>query len=95
MEVKPIRGNVLVRRSSSDEVRRPSGLIVLQTEKPAEGEVVAVGEGALMFDGSVAQLIVEVGDKVLFKRGAGLEVKVDDSDCLIMSESEILAVIVQ
>lgn len=93
MEVKPIRGNVLVRRSSSDEVRRPSGLIVLQTEKPAEGTVVAVGEGALMFDGSVAKLIVEVGSKVLFKRGAGLEVKVDDADCLIMSESEILAVI--
>lgn len=93
MEVKPIRGNVLVKRSSADEFKRPSGIIVLQSEKPAEGEVLAVGEGALMFDGSVAKLIVEVGNKVLFKKGAGLEIKVNDEDCLIMSESEILAIV--
>lgn len=93
MEVKPIRGNVLVRRSSSDEVKRPSGLIVLQTEKPAEGEVLAVGGGALMFDGTVAELVVQVGDTVLFKRGAGAEIKIDDTDCLLMSESDILAIV--
>lgn len=93
MEVKPIRGNVLVKRSSADEVKRPSGIIVLQSEKPAEGVVVAVGEGALMFDGSVAKLVVGVGDKVLLKKGAGYEVKVNDEDCLLLSESDILAIV--
>lgn len=93
MEVKPIRGNVLVKRSSADEVRRPSGLIVLQSEKPAEGTVVAVGEGALMFDGTVAKLVVEIGNTVLFKKGSGFEVKVNDEDCLLMSESDILAIV--
>ncbi len=93
MEVKPIRGNVLVKRSSADEVRRPSGLIVLQSEKPAEGVVVAVGEGALMFDGTVAALVVKVDDVVLFKKGVGFEVKVNDEDHLLMSESDILATI--
>ncbi len=93
MEVKPIRGNILVKRSSSDEFRRPSGLIVLQTEKPAEGVVLGVGAGALMFDGTVAELVVQVGDVVLFKKGSGYEVKVDDADCLLMSESDVLAVL--
>ncbi len=93
MEVKPIRGNVLVKRSEGGEVKRPSGLIVLQSEKPAEGEVLAVGDGALMFDGTVAKLIVEVGNTVLFKKGAGYEIKVDDNDCLLLSESDILAIV--
>ncbi len=93
MEVNPIRGNVLVKRSSSDEVRRPSGLIVLQSEKPAEGVVKAVGAGALMFDGTVAALVVQVGETVLFKKGSGFEVKVNDEDCLLMSESDILAIV--
>jgi len=93
MEVKPIRGNVLVKRTASDEETRPSGLIIVKSEKPSTGEVLAVGDGALMFDGTVAPLVVQVGNTVLFKKGAGYEVKVDDADCLLLSESDILAVV--
>ena len=92
MEVKPIRGNVLVKRTSG-ETKSAGGLILVQMEKPAEGEVVAVGDGALMFDGNVAKLVVKPGDTVLFKKGAGYEVKVGEDDCLLLSEGDILATI--
>lgn len=92
MEVKPIRGNILVKRTSG-EVKSPGGLILVQNEKPAEGEVLAVGDGALMFNGTVVPLVVEVGNTVLFKKGAGYELKVNDNDCLLLNESDILAIV--
>lgn len=92
MEVKPIRGNILVRLAAG-ETKSPGGLIMVQTEKPPEGEVMAVGDGVLTLDGTAVPLIVKVGDKVFFKRGSGYEIKLGDQPHLIMSETDVLAVV--
>lgn len=91
MEVLPLRGNVLVKRSN-EEIKKGS-LVIVQTEKPAEGVVVAVGSGTINFNGEAIPMILKQGDCVLFHKGAGHEVKLDDGDYLILNESEILAIL--
>lgn len=94
MAFKPLHDRVLVRRVESDE-KTKGGLIIPDTakEKPAEGEVVAVGEGLRDDDGKRVKLDVKKGDRILFGKWSGTEVQLDGEDLLIMKESDILGVI--
>ena len=94
-KIRPLRDKVVVKRIEEEEEKTPGGIIIPDTakEKPQMGEVVAVGKGKVLQDGKVIPLEVKVGDKVLFAKYAGTEVKIDGEEYLIMSEDEILAVI--
>ena len=94
MGFRPLHDRVLVRRIEADE-KTAGGIIIPETakEKPQEGEIVSVGSGAKAEDGKVTPLDVKAGDRVLFGKWSGTEVKVDGEDLLIMKESDILGVI--
>ncbi len=91
---KPLHDRVLVRRLES-ETRSSGGIIIPDTakEKPMEGEVIAVGSGARGEDGALHRLDVQPGDRILFGKWSGTEVKIDGEELLIMKESDILGVI--
>jgi len=93
MGFRPLHDRVLVRRIESD-TKTAGGVIIPDTaqEKPSEGEIVAVGAGHKADDGSVTALDVKAGDKVLFGKWSGTEVKIDGEDLLIMKESDILGI---
>ena len=94
MSIRPLHDRVLVRRE--EEETKTAGGIVLPgsaAEKPSRGEVIAVGTGKITDSGDVRPLDVKAGDKVIFGQYAGNTVKVDGEELLIMSESEILAVV--
>ena len=94
VNVKPLGDRVLVQPIEEQEVKK-GGIIIPDTakEKPQEGEVVAVGEGKYREDGSRQSLDVKAGDRVLFGKYSGSEVKLDDQEFLIMREDEILGII--
>ena len=94
MKFRPLHDRVLVRRLEQD-TKTAGGIIIPDTakEKPSEGEIIAVGNGALKEDGGVRALDVKVGDKVLFGKWGGTEVKIDGEELLIMKESDIMGVI--
>ena len=94
MAFKPLHDRVLVKRIASDE-KTKGGLIIPDTakEKPQEGEVVAVGEGTRDEDGDRIPLDVKPGDKILFGKWSGTEVKVGGEDLIIMKESDILGIL--
>ena len=94
MALRPLHDRVLVRRVEAEE-KTAGGIIIPDTakEKPQEGEIVSVGSGAKADDGKVTPLDVKAGDRVLFGKWSGTEVKVDGEDLLIMKESDILGVI--
>ena len=94
MGFRPLHDRVLVRRVEAEE-KTAGGIIIPDSakEKPAEGEIVAIGTGARADDGKVTPLDVAVGDRVLFGKWSGTEVKVDGEDLLIMKESDILGII--
>lgn len=94
MNVRPLHDRVLVRRLESEE-KTAGGIIIPDTakEKPMEGEILAVGTGHKADDGKVTPLDVKVGDKVLFTKWAGTEVKIDGEELMIMKESDILAIV--
>ena len=91
MAFKPLHDRVLVKRIASDE-KTKGGLIIPDTakEKPAEGEVVAVGEGARKDSGELIAPSVKAGDRILFGKWSGTEVTIDGVEMLIMKESDIL-----
>jgi chaperonin GroES len=91
---RPLHDRVVVRRVESEE-KTKGGIIIPDTakEKPAEGEIIAVGPGARDEAGKVVALDVKVGDRVLFGKWSGTEVKLDGVDLLIMKESDIMGVI--
>ena len=94
MNIRPLHDRVIVRRL--EEERMSAGGIVIPdsaTEKPAEGEVLAVGNGKQLDTGEVRSLDVKVGDKVLFGKYSGSEVKVGGEDLLVMREEDIMGVI--
>ncbi|MBX2831560.1 MAG: co-chaperone GroES [Rhodospirillales bacterium] len=93
MKFRPLHDRVLVRRVESD-TKTAGGIIIPDTakEKPQEGEIVAVGSGARKEDGSIVALDVKAGDKVLFGKWSGTEVKVDGEELLIMKESDIMGI---
>ena len=94
MAFKPLHDRVLVRRVQSDD-KTKGGLIIPDSakEKPAEGEIVACGEGARKDSGELIAMAVKAGDRVLFGKWSGTEVTVDGEELLIMKESDILGII--
>ena len=94
MKFRPLHDRVLVRRLGSEE-KTAGGIIIPDTaqEKPQEGEIIAVGPGARGEDGKIAQLDVKVGDKVLFGKWSGTEVKIDGEELCIMKESDIMGIL--
>lgn len=94
MALRPLHDRVLVKRLES-ETKSAGGIILVESaqEKPAEGEVIAVGTGNKAEDGTVTPLDVKAGDKVLFGKWGGTEVKIDGDDLLIMKESDIMGII--
>lgn len=94
MAFKPLHDRVLVRRVASDE-KTKGGLIIPESakEKPAEGEIVAVGAGLRDDDGDRIALDVKVGDRVLFGKWSGTEITLEGEELLIMKESDVLGVI--
>ena len=94
MKFRPLHDRVLVRRIQEDE-KTAGGIIIPDTakEKPSEGEVVAVGPGKRNESGDQAALDVKAGDRVLFGKWSGTEVKLESEELLIMSESDIMGII--
>jgi chaperonin GroES len=94
MEFRPLQDRVVIRRVTQED-KTAGGIIIPDTakEKPMEGEVVAVGPGARADDGTVHPLEVKVGDRVLFGKWSGTEVKLDDEELMIMKESDLMGII--
>ncbi len=94
MALRPLHDRVLVKRLES-EAKTAGGIILPDTaqEKPSEGEVLAVGNGTKADDGKVTALDVKVGDKILFGKWSGTEVKLDGEDLLIMQEKDVMGII--
>ena len=94
MKIRPLHDRVIVRRM--EEERTTAGGIVIPdsaTEKPVQGEIIAVGNGKILDNGEVRALEVKAGDKVLFGKYAGNEVKIDGEELLVMREEDIMGVI--
>jgi chaperonin GroES len=94
MTFRPLHDRILVRRIEADE-KTAGGIIIPDTakEKPQEGEVIAVGPGARDESGKLVELDVKVGDRILFGKWSGTEIKLDGEDLLIMKESDVMGVI--
>jgi chaperonin GroES len=94
MQFTPLHDRVLVRRIEGEE-KTKGGLIVPDTakEKPSEGEVIAVGEGARTESGELIPMAVKAGDRVLFGKWSGSEVRIEGEDLLIMKESDVLGIV--
>jgi chaperonin GroES len=94
MNFRPLHDRVLVKRLESEE-KTAGGIIIPDTakEKPMEGEVISVGSGARGDDGKVVPMDVKAGDRILFGKWSGTEVKVDGVDYLIMKESDIMGIV--
>ena len=94
MKIRPLHDRVVIKRTEEDSTS--SGGIVIPdsaSEKPSKGEVIAVGNGKILDSGDVRALDLKVGDKVLFGKYSGTEVKVDGEELLVMKEDDIMAVI--
>src|SRR5260221_14791265 len=93
-KIRPLHDRVIVKREE-DERKSPGGIVIPDTaaEKPIKGRVIAVGKGKILEAGNVRPLDVKVGDKVLFGKYSGTEVKVDGDDVLVMREEDIMAII--
>jgi chaperonin GroES len=94
MNIRPLHDKILVKRLQEEE-KTKGGIIIPDTakEKPMEGEVVAVGKGRVTEEGKVVALDVKAGDRVLFSKYAGTEVKIEGTEYLIMREEDILGII--
>jgi chaperonin GroES len=94
MGLKPLRDRVVVKPIEKEEMTK-SGIVLPETakEKPQEGEVIAVGSGRINSEGKTIPLEVKVGDKVIYSKYGGSEVKIDDEEYLILREDDILAIV--
>ena len=94
MAIRPLRDRVLVKRLESEE-KTKGGIIIPDAakEKPLEGKVMAAGSGKLLDDGTIRPLDLKVGDKILFGKYTGTEVKLDGEEMVILREDDVLAVI--
>ena len=94
MKVRPLQDRIIVKRLSGEE-KTKGGIIIPDSakEKPLEGEVVAVGKGKVLEDGKVREPEVKVGDRILFGKYSGTEIKIDGEDHLILREDDILGII--
>jgi chaperonin GroES len=95
MKLKPLHDRILVKRVETQEEEIRGGIVIPDTakEKPQEGEVVAVGDGKVLDSGQKVAMSVKAGDRILFGKYAGTEVKLDDEEYLILREDEVLGVI--
>ena len=95
MKIRPLHDRVIVKRLEPKEQTSSGGIIIPDTakEKPQEGEVVAVGPGKSLEDGKVQPMNVKAGDKILFGKYAGTDVKIDEEEYIIMREDDILGVL--
>jgi chaperonin GroES len=93
MKIRPLHDRVIVKRWD-EEKTSPGGIVIPDsaTEKPIKGEVVAVGNGKILENGEQRALDLKVGDKILFGKYSGTEVKVDEEELLVMREDDIMAV---
>jgi chaperonin GroES len=94
MKIRPLHDRILIKRMEEQETRR-GGIIIPDTakEKPQEGKVVAVGNGKVWDDGKRTPLDVKAGDKILFGKYSGNEVKIEDEEYLIIREEDVLAIL--
>ncbi len=94
MKIRPLHDRVIVKRLE-EERTSPGGIVIpdTATEKPIQGKVIAVGKGKILEDGHVRPLDVKVGDKILFGKYSGTEVKMDGEELLVMREEDVMAVI--
>lgn len=94
MNIRPLHDRVIIKRTEEDRTT-PGGIVIPDSaaEKPQRGEVLAVGNGKILDNGDKVPLDVKVGDKVLFGKYSGTEVKVDGDDLVVMREDDIMAVI--
>jgi chaperonin GroES len=95
MNIRPLYDRIVVKRLDNDQEKTASGLFIPDSakEKPQEGEVVAVGQGKRGDDGKLQTLDVKVGDRILFGKYSGSDIKMDGNEYLIMREDEVLGVI--
>src|SRR5687768_13732407 len=95
MNIRPLYDRIVVKRIETQDEKTASGLIIPDSakEKPQEGEVVAVGKGKRLEDGKVVSLDVQVGDRILFGKYSGSEIKLDGNEFLIMREDEVLGIL--
>ena len=94
MKIRPLHDRVIVKRLEEERVSA-GGIVIPDSaaEKPVQGKIVAVGKGKILEDGSVRALDVKVGDKILFGKYSGTEVKVDGDELVVMREEDVMAVI--
>ncbi|HSY08384.1 MAG TPA: co-chaperone GroES [Steroidobacteraceae bacterium] len=94
MKIRPLHDRVMVKRLE-EERTSPGGIVIPDTaaEKPVQGRIIAVGKGKILEDGKVRPLDVKVGDKILFGKYSGTEVKVDGEELVVMREEDVMAVI--
>ena len=94
MKIRPLYDRVVVRRLEAETTTK-TGIIIPDsaTEKPNQGEIVAIGNGAITDNGELRPLTVSVGDRVLFGKYSGTEIKIDDEELLVMKETDILAIV--
>jgi chaperonin GroES len=94
MKIRPLHDRVVIKRLE-EERTSPGGIVIpdTATEKPIRGEVIAVGNGKILENGEVRPLDLKVGDRVLFGKYSGTEVKVDGQDVLVMREDDVMAVL--
>jgi chaperonin GroES len=94
MKIRPLHDRVIVKRLES-ETLSAGGIVIPDSaaEKPVQGKIVAVGKGKILEDGTVRPLDVKVGDKILFGKYSGTEVKVDGDELVVMREEDVMAVI--
>ena len=96
MKIKPLHDRILVKRIEDEEEEIRGGIVIPDTakEKPQEGEVAAVGDGKVLDSGQKVSMSVQEGDRILFGKYSGTEVKIDDEEFLIMREDEVLGILV-
>ena len=94
MKIRPLHDRVIIKRTE-EERTSPGGIVIPDsaTEKPIKGKVIAVGKGRILEDGKVRPLDLKAGDKVLFGKYSGTEVKVDGEELLVMKEDDLFAVV--
>ena len=94
MKIRPLHDRVIVKRLESERTS-PGGIVIPDSaaEKPVEGKVVAVGKGKILEDGQVRPLDVKIGDKILFGKYSGTDIKIDGEEVLILREDEVLAIV--
>ncbi|PKM83344.1 MAG: co-chaperone GroES [Firmicutes bacterium HGW-Firmicutes-14] len=94
MKVKPLGDRILIKPLAAEE-KTASGIVLPDTakEKPQQGEILAVGSGKLLENGQKVELEVKVGDKVIYSKYAGNEIKIDGEECMILNERDILAIV--